>query len=1288
MEKVLSIRRQILGCMLAMMILAGQARAQAPQPVDPEAGKITISTGMMEPSKATKLNESLESAAREFREANFSAAADWYEAALKLDPTITEARSKQSLARQLDQAQQAARKDLPAGKRERDRFLASSFRTATKFYNDQQFDKASQAFYTMWLTAGDYQGKTLKMYADARSRVALGQSAAPEAPVAVAAAPAAQNGDAPLAAAPASGDAVAKAREAAAAGKPEEARKALNDVLVREPLNQQARVELNKLSKPVVGTASLASATAGSPSDPATQLEVSHLLAQAGKSIDEGKLDEANRQLARVFELSPDNPQARDLMAKMTAKGFDPSERIQALMAIGDKLMLEKRWSDAIANYEQVLQLDPKHRQATIQLAKAQREQGYAAQGEKQRQKVASAVEIDSMLKAARAAYNNKDLAKARELWTRVIEADPANKDAKTWLEETEQAWAAQQATAAEKEGQKARSLESEKLLNTPIKISTDREIPLSDFMYLLSITTPVELEYYIAQGADVPVMANFTDKSLCSILDTVLPPKGLSWSINDKNVITIEQKVDMRTMKLSPGQMSQVRSLLDQGLLQQNVWGQATPPSPNVEIKLDERLNLLIVAGSPKHIQAVESFLKSVPASATPDLDTRIYKIRPDDAQRIQALISTLIQTDAQSPFALERKVFTQGDDLIIRDTPENLTKIEELLLDKKFIQKLANEELQIANYSLVPREVEQIQSDYIQDFTARVVEAIGTFLYSQVGTAKAAAEGRRMWFDDSTLQLTIVDYPSNLDQVRKYIDSLPELRKGDQQDVIFLQYAESDTLQQSLERILNLTTGVGGGGGGIGQEMKFTLTRGQQREVAGGATFRLIRVEQNDVQDKNDDTAQISINVPGMGPQSTTVQELETQTVNDYEITAEDVLPSSGINGEGQARLSVRYIPQMIAQQLQQARTSVMPGGQFGGMPNLTGAPAEDQGITINSFTELNAIILRFTNPELHTEAVNLIKQLDKPTRQVEIETKFVEVNETRAKEFSSDFTFDNFSEGNGVDWDTQLINTRFAQDSDEFRDPFSPLIEDLNSANLMKGTTAVSMIFGGFPQLKWNLRLLEAEGILNIVNGPRVTALHGINAEFRIEQYMPESQGDLFQNDLVTIDNPLLESMNTNLELSTQDETENDNMLTAVVLQVTPSITSDKNIILHQLTAEILDLDQNIGSLAVPDVAEPENVTQTNYYNGQIAPQAVVNQGLYSLKRKKIITDARISNGGTIVLGGWTGERSTEDTSGIPVLRNMPYLGKLLFSRAQRNRSRTTLLIFLTGWIVNPE
>jgi type II secretory pathway component GspD/PulD (secretin) len=155
---------------------------------------------------------------------------------------------------------------------------------------------------------------------------------------------------------------------------------------------------------------------------------------------------------------------------------------------------------------------------------------------------------------------------------------------------------------------------------------------------------------------------------------------------------------------------------------------------------------------------------------------------------------------------------------------------------------------------------------------------------------------------------------------------------------------------------------------------------------------------------------------------------------------------------------------------------------------------------------------------------------------------------------------------------------------------------------------------------------------------------------------------------------------------LELADIDEADNENMITAVVLRLTPEITSEESIILNDLSAELIDFDGYLGEVIQPVVTDTSTETTTDNFSYVNPSVATTNQNSQMLlKRKKVVTEARISNGGTIVLGGWTGERSQELTSGIPVLRNMPYFGKLLFSRAQRTSDRTTLLIFLTGYIV---
>ena len=74
-------------------------------------------------------------------------------------------------------------------------------------------------------------------------------------------------------------------------------------------------------------------------------------------------------------------------------------------------------------------------------------------------------------------------------------------------------------------------------------------------------------------------------------------------------------------------------------------------------------------------------------------------------------------------------------------------------------------------------------------------------------------------------------------------------------------------------------------------------------------------------------------------------------------------------------------------------------------------------------------------------------------------------------------------------------------------------------------------------------------------------------------------------------------------------------------------------------------------------------------------------------YEVRRRGLTTVARVRNHGTIVLGGWTGERSRTNDSGVPILRNLPYVGKLLFGRTSDKIDRTNLLIFLTCHLVDP-
>lgn len=885
-------------------------------------------------------------------------------------------------------------------------------------------------------------------------------------------------------------------------------------------------------------------------------------------------------------------------------------------------------------------------------------------------------LEIDELISMGIDAYERGDLRTARDQWQRVLKLDPANKRAQVWLEQTDAAFERQLATEDLVEEAEARQQAAEKLLNSPITIATDRRISLSEFMNILSFSTPIELEYYIAEGADALIFANFVDKPLRVVLDKVLLDIGLSWEIDESNIITIRPNLQSRTFNLLPGQMSKVNAMIDSGELQNIIWGQQEPPSKGVSMVVDERQRILIVTGSEEHIRRMVDFLPALDESEAPALEVEIYRINEKDGPKIKALINSLIRSVSDSPFDVERLLTVDGNTLIVRDTPENILLIEELLLDNDFIEQLRNEELEIQNFSLVPQDVADVQSDYVKFFTTQVINMVETFLYAKDGRSYAISQGRRLWFDENSLQLTIVDTPSNLSRVSSYIDSLPQLGQESRQDVIFLKYAVAENLSSSISRFLDLTSSDSGSGGG--NEVTFSLRRGDEREFRD-ARIRVMRIEDGDEDDKNDDTVEVSINT-GQNVSTQNIRELDTVYTDDFEITAEDVIPSSGTPGEGSARLRIRYVAPEDNDDNEDSDTPAVD-------------PLLEDGIQIDPFGDLNALIIRYTDPEAYRDAIELIEILDRPTKQVEIETKFVQVNESRAKEFKSDFQINGLGQDDGswrsIDYGTSLVNTQFAQDIDEFSSAFEPYTGNImGPVNHLKGTTAISAVIGGYPNIQYSLSMLESEGVINVVNGPKVVALDGSEATFRIEQFAnTDNTADAADNPLMNISDPFQNL--PDIDLAIEDEgggDANNRIISAVVLRFTPQITSDESIILEQLEAELVDFEGYMSQIATPVVNELEEANEV-LYSAVVPPRAQVTGALVQ-RRKRVETDARISNGGTIVLGGWTGELTQEYSSGVPVLRNLPYIGKMFFGREQRSRDRTTLLIFLTGTLIDSD
>ena len=93
-----------------------------------------------------------------------------------------------------------------------------------------------------------------------------------------------------------------------------------------------------------------------------------------------------------------------------------------------------------------------------------------------------------------------------------------------------------------------------------------------------------------------------------------------------------------------------------------------------------------------------------------------------------------------------------------------------------------------------------------------------------------------------------------------------------------------------------------------------------------------------------------------------------------------------------------------------------------------------------------------------------------------------------------------------------------------------------------------------------------------------------------------------------------------------------------------------------------------------------------------NGQsmLVPQ----EGKYTLDNvdlaveRKMSADVRLENMQTVVFGGLTETTTSESESGIPILKDIPWVGKWLFGKVTQAEIRKELLVFMTPYVLDDE
>jgi len=312
----------------------------------------------------------------------------------------------------------------------------------------------------------------------------------------------------------------------------------------------------------------------------------------------------------------------------------------------------------------------------------------------------------------------------------------------------------------------------------------------------------------------------------------------------------------------------------------------------------------------------------------------------------------------------------------------------------------------------------------------------------------------------------------------------------------------------------------------------------------------------------------------------------------------------------------------------------------------------------VTVDERT--NSLLVQDVAPKIK-ELKLVIAQLDKPVRQVLIETRIVEASDTFSRELGARFGFQRITDnakfpgasgsnlgdfiGSGTTEGVTTISDSLIDDEDGVifdlsRGTPGGLAVDLGASGI-EGTGPASYAFDifragtGFAHLiTLELSALEADGRGRIVASPRLVTANQKEASISQgrESYIPISGGG--NNGQGGSTNGRLEKIEAELKL-----------------QVTPQITPDDNV--------ILDVEINQDVLISPTV----------------------------VGTKQIQTQVLASNGETIVIGGIFQEEDTSSETRVPILGQIPILGNL-FKKKTKRENRTELLIFLTPKIISPK
>jgi type IV pilus assembly protein PilQ len=268
-------------------------------------------------------------------------------------------------------------------------------------------------------------------------------------------------------------------------------------------------------------------------------------------------------------------------------------------------------------------------------------------------------------------------------------------------------------------------------------------------------------------------------------------------------------------------------------------------------------------------------------------------------------------------------------------------------------------------------------------------------------------------------------------------------------------------------------------------------------------------------------------------------------------------------------------------------------------------------------------------------------LIKKVDIPVRQVLIEARIVEASDTFSRNLGSRLGINNnnaaASDTLGSKGNLRIATGASLEAATARQFSATPTLDQTTNVNLPVGGLGGSNP-GAFSIILFNQALtrflnmevqaLQVDGKGKIISSPRVITADKVEATIEQGTQIPYQQATSSGATSVSFKSATLS------------------------LKVKPQITPDDNV--------IMNLNIHKDSVGASTTAGP------------------------AIDTKQVTTEVLVENGGTVVIGGIYTQTETDNTTKIPVLGDVPYIG-FLFRNNQKVDDRNELLVFISPRII---